>query len=237
MVASTGPSFPTGSAPDEAPGPYHLHPQRGSPPGDTSGDRDRPRSSGLRSPEVAQTLGKGDTATARQTESSHAEAGGNRKVPAQPRQNVPETQEAAAGKQSKNSLKLKWSPLPAKRNPERTREDIVERNKITLGRNTSKRGSYLKAHAPQQGTDDVTVCGEGKITNPKVVLSSISFLLQGSHHRSPFYTACSSRECCVFIHPRLLRKTYNYRIGPAGHCCFAFRAGSGGRNEAATPSV
>jgi len=153
VAAATSPSFPTGSAP----GPYHLHPQRGSPDGDTSGDRDRPRSSGLRSPEVAQTLGKGDTAAARQTESNHAEAGEN---PAQPRQNVPETQEAAAGKQSKNSLKLKWSPLPAKRNLERTREDIVERNKITLGRNTSKRGSYLKAHAPKPGTDDVTVCGE-----------------------------------------------------------------------------
>lgn len=155
MVAdAVAPSLPAGSlsmAPDEAPVPYHLHPQHGLATGGMSGDPENPRSF------AGETLGKGDTVTP--MESNHAEAGECRKVPAQPCQNMTETPEVAAGKQSKNTLKLKSLLLP-KRNLERTREDIVERNKITLGRNTTKCGSYLKAHAPRQGTDDMTVCGE-----------------------------------------------------------------------------
>ena len=135
---------PPGVAQD---GPYRLHPQPGPP-----GNPDRPRS---RVP-VLRTLGKGDGAE--QRERSHGE---NRKVPAKPRQNMPETQEAAVavGKPSKNPSKYK-GPLQGSRNLEGTREDIVERNKITLGRNTTKCGSYLKAHAPRRETDAVKVCGE-----------------------------------------------------------------------------
>lgn len=36
--------------------------------------------------------------------------------------------------------------------PERIKEDIVERNKITLGRNTAKCGSYMTMHALKNGT-------------------------------------------------------------------------------------
>ena len=160
-VVTSSPSLapgPLSVAQDEAHGPYHLHPPPGPAPRGISGNQDHPRSRVLLLPEGNQTLGKRDTAV--QRESSHGDTGENRKVPTQPHQNVPETQEAAAvGKPSKNTSKYK-SPLLANRNLEGTREDIVERNKITLGRNTTKYGSYLKAHAPKQKTDDITVCEE-----------------------------------------------------------------------------
>ncbi|KAK2828918.1 hypothetical protein Q5P01_019952 [Channa striata] len=41
------------------------------------------------------------------------------------------------------------TPSPNKK-PERLMEDVVERNKITLGWNTSKSGSYVRAHAVKQ---------------------------------------------------------------------------------------
>ncbi|CAL8267093.1 unnamed protein product [Merluccius merluccius] len=147
------PGPPSNMAQDEARGPYHLHPQHGV--AGNSGYPDhqttQTRSNALLLPEANQTPGKEDTAV--QRESSHGDTGEHHNVPAQPQpsQNV---QEVAAGKRSKNTSKLK-SPLLAYRNLERTREDIVERNKITLGRNTAKCGSYLKAHAPKQETDNM----------------------------------------------------------------------------------
>ncbi|KAK0136592.1 hypothetical protein N1851_027259 [Merluccius polli] len=164
-IVAASPSFPPGPpsnmAQDEAREPYHLHPQHrvagnsGYPDHQTT----QTRSNALLLPEANQTLGKEDTAV--QRESSHGDTGENHKVPAQPQpsQNV---QEVAAGKRSKNTSKLK-SPLLAYRNLERTREDIVERNKITLGRNTAKCGSYLKAHAPKQETDNMMKTSESNL--------------------------------------------------------------------------
>ena len=160
-VVTSSPSLPPGPpivAQEETQGSYHLHPQPSPATGGVSGNPGHPRSRVLLLPVANQTLGKGDVAV--QRECSHRDTGEYRKVPAQPRQNVPETQEAAAvGKLYKNTSKYK-SPLLANRNLEGTREDIDERNKITLGRNTSKYGSYLKAHTHKQETDDMTVCEE-----------------------------------------------------------------------------
>ncbi|KAM7398638.1 hypothetical protein PAMA_006515 [Pampus argenteus] len=54
--------------------------------------------------------------------------------------------------QQMNTSALKsWKVLSNKKlDRERLTEDIVERNKITLGRHTSKCGSYVRVHAPQQ---------------------------------------------------------------------------------------
>ncbi|KAL0182718.1 hypothetical protein M9458_022093, partial [Cirrhinus mrigala] len=46
------------------------------------------------------------------------------------------------------------SQHPFNPRPVRTREDIVERNKATLGINTHKQGSYLKAHQQKDKTDE-----------------------------------------------------------------------------------
>ncbi|KAL7389344.1 hypothetical protein ABVT39_002123 [Epinephelus coioides] len=42
------------------------------------------------------------------------------------------------------------SKVPQSKKPERLTEDMVERNKITLGRNTSKCSSYMRVHALKQ---------------------------------------------------------------------------------------
>lgn len=44
------------------------------------------------------------------------------------------------------------SKVPHSKKPERLTEDMVERNKITLGRNISKCGSYMRVHALKQET-------------------------------------------------------------------------------------
>ncbi|XP_050976417.1 jhy protein homolog isoform X3 [Labeo rohita] len=46
------------------------------------------------------------------------------------------------------------SQHPSNPRPVRTREDIVERNKATLGINTHKHGSYLRAHQQKDKTDE-----------------------------------------------------------------------------------
>ncbi|XP_071761384.1 jhy protein homolog [Centroberyx gerrardi] len=69
-------------------------------------------------------------------------------------QELSHTQGRAITKQQKSMSKLKSPKLLSNRKLEKLREDIVERNKLTLGRNTAKCGSYLKAHAPKRETPD-----------------------------------------------------------------------------------
>ncbi|XP_076017312.1 jhy protein homolog [Genypterus blacodes] len=56
----------------------------------------------------------------------------------------------AIEKQQKSSSTSKKSKPLAKKKTERLTEDIVERNKITLGRMASSGGSYLKVHGPKK---------------------------------------------------------------------------------------
>ncbi|KAM4619772.1 jhy protein homolog [Polymixia lowei] len=63
-------------------------------------------------------------------------------------------QEQGRAKQPKSISKLKSPSDVSRRKQEKLREDIVERNKMTLGRNTAKCGSYLKAHALKWETPD-----------------------------------------------------------------------------------
>uniref|UniRef100_A0A8C7Q9F4 Junctional cadherin complex regulator n=1 Tax=Oncorhynchus mykiss TaxID=8022 RepID=A0A8C7Q9F4_ONCMY len=57
-----------------------------------------------------------------------------------------------AEKQLQNSMssKSKGSRHLSSRKPDRPREDIIERNRVTLGINAAKQGSYLRAHAQQK---------------------------------------------------------------------------------------
>ncbi|CDQ58344.1 unnamed protein product [Oncorhynchus mykiss] len=57
-----------------------------------------------------------------------------------------------AEKQLQNSMssKSKGSRHLSRRKPDRPREDIIERNRVTLGINAAKQGSYLRAHAQQK---------------------------------------------------------------------------------------
>lgn len=54
--------------------------------------------------------------------------------------------------QQMSTLALWSSKVIVNKKPERLKEDIVERNKITLGRNTSKCGSYVTMHALKHDT-------------------------------------------------------------------------------------
>ncbi|CAB1352347.1 unnamed protein product [Coregonus sp. 'balchen'] len=64
----------------------------------------------------------------------------------------------ATKKQSQNSTssKSKGSRHLSNRKPDNPREDIIERNRVTLGINTAKEGSYLRAHAQQKEVSDTT---------------------------------------------------------------------------------
>lgn len=59
-------------------------------------------------------------------------------------------QERATEKQPKSSPTSKNSKPLLNKKPERLTEDIVERNKITLGRMASKGGSYQKVYGPKK---------------------------------------------------------------------------------------
>ncbi|XP_067463378.1 jhy protein homolog isoform X1 [Thunnus thynnus] len=52
--------------------------------------------------------------------------------------------------QQMSTSTLKSPKILSNKKPERLKEDIVERNKLTLGRHTSKRGSYVRVHALKQ---------------------------------------------------------------------------------------
>lgn len=55
-------------------------------------------------------------------------------------------------KQQTRTLALSNPKVIVNKKPERLKEDIVERNKITLGRNTSKCGSYITMHVLKHDT-------------------------------------------------------------------------------------
>uniref|UniRef100_A0A4W5MQ48 Uncharacterized protein n=1 Tax=Hucho hucho TaxID=62062 RepID=A0A4W5MQ48_9TELE len=61
-----------------------------------------------------------------------------------------------AEKQLQNSMSSKsnGSRHLSCRKPDKPREDIIERNRVTLGINAAKQGSYLRAHAQQKVKSD-----------------------------------------------------------------------------------
>ncbi|KAK6317305.1 hypothetical protein J4Q44_G00127050 [Coregonus suidteri] len=94
----------------------------------------------------------------------------------------------AAEKQLQNSTpsKSKGSRHLSSRKPDKPREDIIERNRVTLGINAAKQGSYLRAHAQQKEvksdspnqvsdtTEEITIGGnqeeesQGDISDPEL---------------------------------------------------------------------
>ncbi|XP_042355557.1 jhy protein homolog [Plectropomus leopardus] len=77
-------------------------------------------------------------------------------------------QELRQGGSTQNQQMGTFPKVSLSKKPEKPTEDIVERNKLTLGRNKSKRGSYVHMHAPKQETPNkVTQISKGKKVRQK----------------------------------------------------------------------
>ncbi|XP_029923979.1 jhy protein homolog [Myripristis murdjan] len=121
---------------EESEQPYHLHPQH------EQASQDVSLTSGGPGPSISSETTQQESKV--KDEKSQDYVGENPDSSPKSTEHFEELQ--------KGMFKLKSSKSVPNKQLGKLREDIVERNKITLGRNIAKRGSYLKAHVLKRET-------------------------------------------------------------------------------------